>query len=170
MNSTVTLKDALLAWADYRMQDIEKIDHISEIEFQKIVTDLKQERIEHLILCSTCFQKLNAQTQPTGYIELWETAWRKAAATENISWPQKLTSKNGTYQIEIRQSEANVNNGLMIVYITDKLKKKFENKTISVIDGKGRTLLKRKVKGGEVFERITNLDDIDLRLMVRPID
>ena len=46
----------------------------------------------------------------------------------------------------------------------------FEEKMISVVDGKGRVLLKGIVKDGEVFQRIDDLESIDLRLLVKKVE
>ena len=169
MNNKITIKQALFAWAQYRLGNSMVMRHLDEQKFNFIfenIVQLNHREIEHLILCTDCLQKATASTRQKESFAYAETAWRKAAATRENSWPQKITTKSA-HTIEIRESETDKNNGLIIVTINEKQRNQFEGKMISVVDGNGRVLLKGVVKDGEVFQRIENLDNIDLRLLLK---
>ncbi len=173
MNTTTTLKDALLAWEKHQLQNFNNLAHINEVQLSAILqgrTKASYNEIEHIVLCPECLPKLDTYQRLEESTEFWETAWRKAAATSEIQWPQKLSSHDGTYLIVIRQSESNRDQGLIIVTVNEKQREKLEGSKLTVIDGKGRTLLTGTVKKGEAFQRIDNLNTIDLRLMVRTLD
>lgn len=172
MNRKITIKKALHAWAQYRLGNSMVMRHLDEQNLSIIFENISQvnhREIEHLILCTDCLQKATAATRQKESFAYAETAWRKAAAGGKTSWPQKITTKSG-HTIEIRESETDKNKGLIIVTINEKQRDQFEGKMISVIDGKGRKLLKGMVKDGEVFQRIENLESIDLRLLVKMVD
>ncbi len=170
MENVITLKDAFLAWDEFQHQTETAREHLNDFELNSISEKSQwkenESAIEHLIYCAICSQKLNNLLE-TESQEIWETAWRKAAATTKIHWPQKLKSRNGTFSIDIRESESKVNSGLIVVQVSENMRKQIEGKQLSVVDGKGRTLLKGVIRNGKVFQRVDNLDAIDLRLMVR---
>lgn len=169
MNKKITIEQALFAWAQYRLGNSMVMRHLDEQNLRFIfenIPQLNHREIEHLILCTDCLQKATAAIRHRESFAYAETAWRKAAATREKSWPQKITTKSG-HTIEIRESETDKNNGLIIVTINEKQRDQFEGKMISVVDGTGRVLLKNVVQNGEVFQRIENLDNIDLRLLVK---
>jgi len=171
MNKKITIKKALFAWAQYRLGNSMVMRHLDEQNLRFIFENIPQvnhREIEHLILCTDCLQKATASTRQKESFAFAETAWRKAAATREKSWPQKITTKSD-HIIEIRESETDKNKGLIIVTINEKQRDQFEGKMISVVDGKGRELLKGVVKEGEVFQRIENMDAIDLRLLVKTV-
>jgi len=173
MKGKITLKEAFDAWERYRITGFSGSDHIEKERVDQLFenpNELSYENIEHLSLCKTCLQELQPASIQKSVTEFWETAWRKAASGTKINWPQKLVSSNGTYGIEIRQNEDNKNMGLIIVTVSEKQRERFEGKEISVIDGNGRKLLKGQIHKGEVFQRIKNLQSIDLKLLVRPIN
>jgi len=172
MNKKITINQALSAWTQYRLGNSMVMRHLDEQKLSLIfenIPQLKHGEIEHLILCTDCLQKATASNRQKESFVFAETAWRKAAATKEKSWPQKITTKSG-HAIEIRESETDKNNGLITVNINEKQREQFEGKMISVVDGKGRMLLKGIVKDGEVFQRIENLDVIDLRLLVKTME
>jgi hypothetical protein len=72
--------------------------------------------------------------------------------------------------IELLQNETDSQKGLIIVSIKKDLCQKFEGKMLSVVNSKGQTLLKGRIQNGEVFQRIDDLEKVDLELMVRPLD
>ena len=169
MNNKITIKQALFAWAQYRLSNSMVIRHLDEQKLNIIfenISQLNHREIEHLILCTDCLKKATTATRQQETFAYAETAWRKAAATGEKSWPQKITTKSA-HTIEIRESETDKNKGLIIVTINEKQRDQFEGKMISVVDGKGRVLLKGIIKDGEVFQRIENLDRIDLRLLLK---
>jgi hypothetical protein len=99
----------------------------------------------------------------------WETAWKKAAASSKIVWPQEIISHKGTYKIEIMQSEDDEFKGIIILSIL-KDKDLIEGKMISVTDGKGKVLLKSKIQDAHAYNPNLDLKDIDLKLLVNTID
>jgi hypothetical protein len=172
MNKRITINKALLAWSQYRLGNSMVMRHLDDQKLSFIfenIPQLNHREIEHLILCTDCLQKATVSSRQKESFVFAETAWRKAAATSEISWPQKIRTKSA-HTIEIRESETDKNKGLIIVTINEKQRDQFEGKMISVVDGKGRVLLKGIVKDGEVFQRIENLDAIDLRLLVKTLD
>jgi hypothetical protein len=144
MNRSLTFSDVLHNWQQYQRQQMQAGNQYSEIIIDKLF------RFE--------------------FTNEWTTAWRKAASTDEITLPQILHSKNGVYKIEIRQSEANKENGLILLTVNKNYYSNYEGKQISIIDGKGKQLLKGKIQNGEVFERINRLDQIELKLMIRIIE
>ena len=169
MNNKITIKQALFAWVQYRLGNSMVMRHLDEQNLSYIcenISQLNHREIEQLILCTDCLQKTTTSSRQKETFVFAETAWRKAAATTEKSWPQKITTKSA-HTIEIRESETDKNKGLIIVTINEKQRDQFEGKMISVVDGKGRVLLKGIVKAGEVFQRIENLDAIDLRLLLK---
>ena len=172
MNQKITINKALLAWAQYRLGNSMVMRHLDEQKLNIIfenIPQLNHREIEHLILYTDCLQEATASTRQKESFIFAETAWRKAAATSEKSWPQKITTKSA-HTIEIRESETDKNKGLIIVTINEKHRVQFEGKMISVVDGKGRMLLKGIVKDAEVFQRIENLDRIDLRLLIKTVE
>ena len=172
MNKKIRINKALFAWAQYRVGNSMMMHHFDEQNLSfifKNISQLNHREIEHLILCTDCLQKATLSTRQKKSFVYAETAWRKAAATREKSWPQKITTKS-SHTIEIRESETDKNNGLIIVTINEKHREQFEGKMISVVDGKGRLLLKGIIKDGEVFQRIGNLEAIDLRLLVKTVE
>ncbi|MBC8180200.1 hypothetical protein H8E88_03665 [candidate division KSB1 bacterium] len=173
MKGQITLKEAFRAWEQYQFDSLTESDHIKKERMDQLfetIDDINHENLKHLIFCKTCLPDSKPDSFEKSATDLWETAWRKAAAGSKIKWPQKLVSSNGTYGIEIRQNEDNKNMGLIIVTVSEKQKERFEGKEISVIDGKGKKILTGQIHKGEVFQRIKNLQSIDLKLLVRPIN
>ena len=99
----------------------------------------------------------------------WETAWKKAAASSTIVWPQEIISNKGTYKIEIMQSEENENTGIIVISIL-KDKDLIEGKIISVSDGNGKNLLESKIQNSSAYNSNIDLKDINLKLLVNTID
>ncbi|MBN2238111.1 MAG: hypothetical protein JW729_11165, partial [Bacteroidales bacterium] len=144
MNNKITINQALFAWAQYRLGNSMVMRHIDEQKLNFIfenIAQLNHREIEHLILCTDCLQKATASTRQKESFAYAETGWRKAAATRDKSWPQKITTKS-RHTIEIRESETDKNNGLITVSINEKQRDQFEGKMISIVDGTGRMLLK----------------------------
>jgi len=169
----ITISDAIQAWVEYRQEDLNKMSHLEKARLEQIIENVEEAsdiEIDHLILCKTCYQKIFPEFEGKESVEFWETAWRKAAAAKEVHWPQKLYSKNGTYKIEIRESETHKNKGIIVVKIDEKKQDKLEGKKIAVIDGKGREILQGIVKEGQVFQRIANLNTLDLKLLVKVIE
>ena len=106
---------------------------------------------------------------PASEILFWETAWKKAAASGGITWPQEIISYKGTYKIEILQNEEDENKGIIILTVL-KDKKKLEGKTINISDGKGNKLLEDKIKDSRAYNSDLTLNNIDLKLLVNTID
>lgn len=102
-------------------------------------------------------------------VPFWETAWKKAAASSAITWPQEFISHKGTYKIEIMQSEEDKNKGMIVVTIL-KNKENLEGRIVSVSDGKGHKLLEGKIKESRIYNSDLNLEDIDLKLLVHTLD
>ncbi|NIA29345.1 MAG: hypothetical protein GWP06_05445 [Actinobacteria bacterium] len=170
MENMITLKDAFRACEEFKQQTETETEHLNDFELNSISGKSSwkenERAIEHLISCAICSQKLNnlLETEPR---EIMETAWRKAAASTKIHWPQKLKSRNGTFSIDIRESESRINSGLIVVQVNENKRKRVEGKRLSVVDGKGHILLEGVIRNGRVFQRIDNLNSIDLRLMIR---
>jgi hypothetical protein len=143
MNRVLTIPDILHNWQQYQWQQMQAGNQYSEIIKDNFFS----------------FE----------YAKDWTTAWRKAASTDEISWPQILHSKNGVCKIEIRQSEARKENGLILLTVNQNYYTNYEGKYITIVDGKGKQLLKGKIQNGEVFEKISGIDQIDLNLMIRII-
>ncbi len=99
----------------------------------------------------------------------WETAWKKAAASAGIVWPQEIISHKGTYKIEIMQSEDDENKGIIIISIL-KDKDLMEGKMISVCDGNGRNLLKDTIQNGHAYNSNLDLKNINLKLLVNTVE
>jgi len=99
----------------------------------------------------------------------WETAWKKAAASHEIDWPQEIISRKGTYKIEIMQSEENKNKGIIVISILND-KELIEGKIISVCDGNGKILLESRVQNGYALNSNLDLKNINLKLLVNTID
>lgn len=144
MNKTITFLEVLYNWQDYQWQQMESGRPYPEM-------------MNNILL----------NPQP---VRNWTTAWRKAASTQEIAWPQILHSKNGIYKIEIRQSETIKDNGFIHLEVNKSYNTEYEGKYVAIIDGKGRQLLKGKIKKGEVFEKVNKLDEIDLKLMIRVVE
>jgi hypothetical protein len=171
MQRTITLNQVLSLWHTDLKKRIPKGGHVSDFELVNIAQGGKsgsKEILHHLLLCDDCLQKFKEAT-PGEKQNFAELAWKKAAATETTSWPQFLYSDNGVFKIEIRESEVTFNTGLISVE-AEKNAEQLEGREISVIDGKSRTLLKGIIKKGQVFQKIENLSNIDLRLLVRTLD
>ncbi len=122
-----------------------------EITFSEAINAAKQYRMEH--------------RQPSH----WETAWKKAAASSEIVWPQEIISHKGTYKIEIMQSEDNENKGIIILSIL-KNKDQIEGKLISVSDENGKKLLESKIQNAQAYNSNLDLTKINLKLLVTTID
>ena len=99
----------------------------------------------------------------------WETAWKKAASSAGIVWPQEIISHRGTYKIEIMQNEEDKNKGIIVISIL-KDKDLMEGKMISVCDGNGKNLLESKIKNGHAYNSDLDLKDINLKLLVNTIE
>jgi hypothetical protein len=99
----------------------------------------------------------------------WETAWKKAAASSKIVWPQEIISHKGTYKIEIMQSEDDPYKGIIVLSIL-KDKDMIEGKMISVTDGSGKILLEGKIQNAHAYNPNLDLKNIDLKLLVNTID
>jgi len=99
----------------------------------------------------------------------WETAWKKAAASAKIVWPQEIISHKGTYKIEIMQSEDDENKGMIVLSIL-KDKDLIEGKMISVTDGNGNILLEGKIQDAHAYNPNLDLKNINLKLLVSTID
>lgn len=102
-------------------------------------------------------------------LSFWETAWKKAAASGDIVWPQEIISHKGTYKIEIMQSEDDRNKGIIILSIL-KNKDQLEGKLISVCDENGKTLLESKIHNAQAYNDNLDLTNINLKLLVNTID
>ncbi len=100
---------------------------------------------------------------------LWETAWKKAAASGKIDWPQEIISNKGTHKIEIMQSEADENKGMIVITVL-KDKNLFEGKTILITDESGNKLLENKIQNAHAFNPNLNLKNIGLKLLVNTLD
>ncbi|MBN1466256.1 hypothetical protein JXA02_10865 [candidate division KSB1 bacterium] len=171
MQGTITLKQALSLWHDEMKKTTLIGKHIGDFDLMNIALGRKsgnRDILRHLLFCDECLQKYKEHI-PEEKQDYAELAWKKAAAAETISWPQFLYSDDGTFKIEIRQSEESLNIGLITVEVV-KNREQLEGREISVVDGKSKLLLKGVIKGGQVFRKIDNLADIDLRLLVRTID
>jgi len=99
----------------------------------------------------------------------WETAWKKAAASSTITWPQEIISLKGTYKIEIMQSEEDENKGIIIVSIL-RDKEQLEGKFISISDENGMILLHDKIQNASAYNSNLNLKNINLKLLVNTLD
>jgi len=99
----------------------------------------------------------------------WETAWKKAAASSEIVWPQEIISHKGTYKIEIMQSEDDESKGIIVLSIL-KDKDLIEGKMISVTDGNGKVILESKIKDAHAYNPNLDLKNIDLKFLVNTID
>jgi hypothetical protein len=176
MKTKISFSQVISVWKNYQLEQKGSSQHISDDLLQSFSDDpdleFRETILEHISICSYCAIRLRSMlgAAKAESSMFWETAWRKAAATDEIRWPQKIISEDGTYVIELLQNETDSQKGLIIVSIKKDLCQKFEGKMLSVVNSKGQTLLKGRIQNGEVFQRIDDLEKVDLELMVRPLD
>lgn len=144
MNRRITLRDAFSAWAQFLAEDL------SDAESVKL----------------DAFGTADSYKEST---ELWKIAWRKAAETAEITWPQHIQVE--FYSITIRQNEDDKDKGFILVEVSEPRKEELEGQTLIVTDANGATLLKSPVRDGEAGGRLEDLNSIDLEyISVRPAD
>lgn len=171
MKREIALAEALLLWVEYKSRTSQNRDHINDERLQalqKAKDSISRAEIDHLVFCSDCQKPIRSQAE-SEETRLWEIAWSKSAATDKMTWPQIVESNNGSYIVTIRESEKQSNNGIVSVAVSDAQREQLEGTMVSIVDGKGRSLLRAKIRNGEAFQKIQDLGSIDLRLLIRPV-
>lgn len=167
----IIVGETLLLWGEYKSRASQNRDHINDERFKDLLEgkdSILRTEVEHTLFCHDCRKEIHPFPESKG-TNLWEIAWSKSAASDKISWPQIVESNNGSYVVTIRESEKQSNNGIVSVAVSDAHREQLEGTMVSVVDGKGRSLLRGKIRNGEAFQKIQDLGSIDLRLLIRPV-
>ena len=163
MNKTITLQDAIEAWARIHSLPSLSGDHLGteqlyEWLMQTHDSGLSEERLHHLVRCPRCLAELKSlsesrrEARDSG-LELWDVALAKAASSK-IKWPKKFVSESKKYTLEIRSMLNNDDRGVIVVQVGGSDRTKLEGMTLCVKDRTGRVLLRGQIIGGEVTQLI----------------
>jgi hypothetical protein len=172
MNKRITIKEALAAWQDNRL-DGEPGEHIPPSDLYELLIhdiELGEEQVNHLAGCPVCLKEIKGMVECRKEAETWDVALPKAAATEG-EWPKKIRLEGGKYTVTIRRNIHEVNKGLVELEVEKSYQKRLEGKSIQLLDGQGLICLEGDIYQSKLSQEIENLDAVNLkRLTVRPGD
>lgn len=164
----IVLEDAFAIWYEWRKEKASP-SHLDEDELEKQLGATTDWRVwvDHLLFCDFCLGRLEsmieARRQPKRFSE---TAWPMAAAVAS-EWPKSWTSADGTFTISISPFLESPQEGLLEIEVAPEKLAELEGKTLIVTSGNGQRLLHGAVFEGRAMAELKNIEEIDLRLLIR---
>jgi hypothetical protein len=164
----ITLKGAIELWQGSLSEEGELGDHL----FASTIYDLLNEAlspeergqaIDHLIKCPTCATELKELMKALGEMEV-ATELALAASDE------KGVPPKGVHSIEVDDRRFSVlidfDKSIIRVIVDPEFKGALSGKSVSLIDGKGRLLLKGRLETGELAGRFEDKITNPLRILL----
>lgn len=175
METRISLEKALEIWRANLTPGKDPGEHIPVSDLYAFLVEPADIRhqdtlLPHVSRCQICRQELKDMLESIKMDENWDMAMPKAAASEKNQLPKITPTEGGKYQVIIRRSLKDANQGVVTVQARAVYWEKLDGRQIILRDGHGRVLIRGVIRGGEISQEVEDLDSIDPCFRIEPDD
>ena len=180
MNRSMSIGDAMHIWREEKTRLQQESDLLTSDEFEMLYalaadpasipnrTALYQRIVRSPRLLREFSQLKKSVAEVDARTAYLDSGYAMAAAS-STSAPQRITTQNGAFTIEIRPRRDDPQQGIITVKVADHLRETFENKSIALYNGESTQLFTGKVINGETSDIIDRIDTLAAQYKVVPL-